>query len=180
MRSYGELLLFKGNGRNIPMEYEKGYKYSSDSYTEVSKLLKYEDINGENRLFGGRLMEWIDETAGICAMRHCGGCVTTAAVDNLQFRKGAYLNDILVLRAKMTYVGRTSMEVRVDVFKEEKSSGMRQLINHSYLVEVCVDADNNPIPVPYGLLPETENDRLEWDGAIKRLTVRKQRREEGF
>lgn len=162
------------------MEYPGGRKTVQDSLTEVTKLLQYKDINGENRLFGGRLMEWIDEAAGIAAMRHCGGSITTCAVDQLLFKKGAYLNDMIVLIAKVTYVGRTSMEVRVDTYTEDKETGMRHLINHAYLMEVCVDKDGKPKPIAYGLKIETESEKAEWEGAIKRQAVRKQRKNEGF
>ena len=67
------------------MQYES-YKTVEDSRTEWMKCIQYEDINGNGRLFGGRLMEWMDEVAGIAATRHAGGIVTTAAVDNLQFK----------------------------------------------------------------------------------------------
>ena len=133
------------------MEYKKGMKTVEESRTEITKLLHYEHINGENRLFGGRLMAWIDEAAAVAAMRHAGGYVTTCAVDDLRFKKGAYLNDILVLIARLTHVGRTSMEVRVDTFLEDRATGMRTLINHAYLVEVHVDEAGNPIPIEYGL-----------------------------
>ena len=55
------------------MEYKKGMKTVEESRTEITKLLHYEHINGENRLFGGRLMAWIDEAAAVAAMRHAGG-----------------------------------------------------------------------------------------------------------
>ena len=61
-------------------------KKVEESITETTKLLQYREINGQNRLFGGRLMEWIDEVAALTAMRHCGGLVTTCAVDNLRFK----------------------------------------------------------------------------------------------
>ena len=54
-------------------------------------------------------MEWIDETAGIAARRHCGGDVTTACVDQLTFKHPAFLNDVVVIVAAVTYVGHTSM-----------------------------------------------------------------------
>ena len=58
------------------MEYEKGLKKVADSQSEWMKCVQYEDINGNGRLFGGRLMEWMDEVAGIAALRHSGnnGC----------------------------------------------------------------------------------------------------------
>ena len=112
------------------MEYES-YKTVEDSRTEWLKCIQYEDINGSGRLFGGRLMQWMDEVAGIAATRHCGGYVTTAAVDNLQFKAGCFINEIIVIRAKLTYVGHTSMEVRVDVYIEDRDSGQRRVINRA-------------------------------------------------
>ena len=161
------------------MEYES-YKTVEDSRTEWLKCIQYEDINGSGRLFGGRLMQWMDEVAGIAATRHCVGYVTTAAVDNLQFKAGCFINEIIVIRAKLTYVGHTSMEVRVDVYIEDRDSGQRRVINRAYFTEVHVDEKGKPVPLRYGLKPETEFEKAEWDGAKKRLEIRRKRRVEGF
>ncbi len=161
------------------MSYES-YKTVEDSRTEWMKCIRFEDINGNNRLFGGRLIEWMDEVAGIAATRHAGGYVTTAAIDNLQFKKGAFLNEILVITAKLTHVGVSSMEVRVDVYVEERETGMRRVINRAYFTEVHVNEEGRPIPLKFGLKPETESEKAEWEGAKRRLEVRRQRRVEGF
>lgn len=155
-------------------------KHVEDSAVEQMHLLMYRDINGGNRLFGGRLLEWIDEAAGLCAMRHCGGNITTASIDSLQFRKAAYLNDVVIVHAKITYVGHTSMEVRVDVYDEDKKTGLRHMINHAYLTEVYVDEKGHPTEVPYGLFLENDMERLEWEGAEKRKEERRKRRAEGY
>ena len=123
-------------------------------------------------------MGWIDEIASIVAMRHCEADITTAAIDNLNFKEGATVNDVVVLRGKITYVGRTSMEVRVDTYVESRH-GIRKVINRAYVVMVAVDEHHHPIPVP-GLIVESENDRAEWEGGEKRYQLRKQRRREGF
>ncbi len=157
------------------MEYEKGYKRVEDSLTEWAYCLQYKDINGFGRLYGGRLMEMIDEVAGIAAIRHCGGNVITAAVDNLQFKKGVYLNEIIVVIARLTYVGRTSMDVRVDTYVEAKDTGERRPINRAYFTEVCVDDEGNPVPVKYGLLCENESQRAEALFAEKKRAMRKER-----
>ncbi|MCR5542175.1 MAG: acyl-CoA thioesterase [Ruminococcus sp.] len=162
------------------MPYPKGDKRSSDSITEITKLIQYRDINGENRLFGGRLMEWIDEAAGVAAMRHCGGNAVTLMVDSLKFKHGAFINDIVVLIAKVTYVGRTSMEVRVDTYVEDKGSGIRRAINHAYLTCVHVDEEGRPKPIEYGIIPEGITEQAEYEGARKRIAIRKQRTAEGF
>ena len=106
--------------------------------TEQTYLLMHRHINGYGRLFGGQLMQWIDELAGIVSMRHAGGRITTASIDNLNFKAGAYLNDTIVLIGRITYVGRTSMEVRVDTYVEDLE-GMRRVINRAYVVMVAID-----------------------------------------
>ncbi len=107
-------------------------------------------------------MQWMDEVAGIAAVRHCGGHVTTAAVDNLQFKSGAYINDVIVIIAHLTYVGRTSMDARADVYVEEPETGQRRVINRAYFTEVHVDKQGRPIPVEYGLELKTEAEKAEW------------------
>jgi acyl-CoA hydrolase len=166
--------------RVFHVDHQIANKDVSDSTTEWTRIIKYEDINGENRLFGGRLMEWIDELAVTVAIRHSGNPVTTAAVDNMQFKQGAKLNDIVVLIGKITHVGKTSMEVRVDTYVEDYRTGMRHVLNRAYLTEVCIDDDDTPVLVPYGLNVKTESEKAEWEGAEKRIELRKQRRREGF
>ncbi len=155
------------------MHFEKGYKTIEDSKTETIHCLQYEDINGFGRLFGGRLMEWIDTTAGVTAMRHSGIVVTTAAVDHLEFKNGAYLGDILVIIGKVVYVGNTSIDVRVDTYVEDVKTGLRRPINRAYLTEVCVDKDGKPVPVPYGLTLSNESEKAEFEIAKKRRESRK-------
>ncbi len=155
-------------------------KNVEDSVTEWTRVVKYGDINSEGRLFGGQLMSWIDEVAGTVALRHSGNPVATAAVDNMQFKQGAVLGDVLVMIGKLTHVGRTSMEVRVDTYVEDIQTGMRHVLNRAYFTEVCIDNDGTPCIVPYGMNVRTENEKAEWEGAIKRRELRKQRRMEGF
>lgn len=152
-------------------------KCVADSATENAKIVQSKDINGQSRLFGGRLMEWIDETAALAAMRHCGGLVTTCAVDQLVFEHGAALNQVVVLKSKVTYVGNTSMEVRVDSYVEDPGTGDRFLINHAYLVFVHVDDSGRPIPIRYGLRIETDAEQAEWDNAMIRSAIRKERKQ---
>ena len=106
-------------------------KRVADSRTEQIQILMPEHINGAGRLFGGKLVEWIDVVAGVVARRHSGHNVITAAIDNLQFKEGAYVNNTLVLIGRITHVGRTSMEVRVDTYVEGLD-GMRKAVNRAY------------------------------------------------
>ena len=153
-------------------------KCVEDSRTENTYLIMPKHINGYGRLFGGILMQWIDEVAGIVAHRHAGSIVTTACVDNLNFKAGAYLGDTVVLIGRMTYVGKTSMEVRVDTYAED-ADGTRRMINRAYEVLVAIDQDDRKLEVP-GLIVETESEKAEWIGGEKRYALRRQRRKEGF
>ena len=153
-------------------------KRVTESLTEQQYLICPAHINHYGRLFGGQLLKWIDELAGIVAIRHCGATVTTAAIDNLQFQAPAYTGDMIVLQGQVTYVGNSSMEIRVDTYREIMD-GERALINRAYMDMVCIDCKGRPMQVP-GLLMETEDQRLEWEAAKKRKLLRKQRREEGF
>ena len=153
-------------------------KKVEDSLTEQQYLICPAHINHYGRLFGGNLLKWIDELAGIVAIRHCGSIVTTAAIDNLQFKAPAYAGDMIVLQGVMTYVGRTSMEVRVDTYREALD-GNRELINVAYIDMVSINCKGQPEEVP-DLLLETEEQHQEYEAAKKRKQLRKQRRLEGF
>lgn len=153
-------------------------KKVSDSMTEQQYLVCPAHINHYGRLFGGHLLKWIDELAGIVAIRHCGGTVTTAAIDDLQFQAPAYTGDMVVLQGRLTYVGRSSMEIRVDTYREALD-GTREIINRAYIDMVCINCKGQPEEVP-DLLLETEEQRQEYEAAKKRKQLRKQRRLEGF
>ncbi|MDI9497871.1 MAG: acyl-CoA thioesterase [Bacillota bacterium] len=148
------------------------------SETWQSYLVMQGHINGYGRLFGGMLMSWIDQVAGIVARRHAGCEATTAAVDSLVFHAPILVNDIVVLRGRVTHVGKSSMEVRVDSFREE-ADGTRHLVNRAYLVMVAIDSTGKSRPVP-GLRLETEQERMEWETAARRDLLRRERRAEGY
>lgn len=154
------------------------FKKVIDSQTEQVQILMPEHINGEKRLFGGKLVEWIDIVAAVVARRHSNKNVTTIIIDNLQFKAAAYVNSTVVLHGKITYVGNTSMEVKVDTFVE-KLNGEKKLINKAYLVMVAMDEKEKPTPVP-GLILETDEERIEWEAGLKRRELRKQRIIEQF
>ena len=149
-------------------------KKVKDSETEQVQLILPEDLNPSGRLFGGRLLAWIDIVAAITARRHAGCNVTTASIDHLSFKEGAFLGDTLVLRGRITYTGKTSMEVRVDTFREELS-GKRRLINCAYLVMVAIDRHQKPVTVPQ-LILSSKTEELEWEAAKIRAIKRKENR----
>ena len=151
-------------------------KRVDDSRTETAHLIRPTHLNGANRLFGGTLIQWIDEVAAVVAKRHCGTNVTTASVDNLTFLKGAYQNDLVIIKGKVTWVGKTSMEVCVDTFVESLS-GERTRINNAHFIMIALDENDKPMEVPR-LLIETEEEKLAWEHGEERRKIRIKRKEE--
>lgn len=148
---------------------EEGRKVS-ESVVETVHMVRPNHLNAAGRLYGGILMQWIDEVAALVAKRHTHGNVTTVSVDNLTFIKGAYQKDVVVLVGKITYVGNTSMEVEVDTFVEA-IDGTRIHINHAYLTMVALDENDRPAPAPE-LILETEEEKAKWERAKKRREAR--------
>lgn len=134
---------------------ERKMKRVEDSLTEQSHLLMPKCLNAAGYLFGGQLLAWIDETAGIVAKRHAEMNVVTVAVDNMYFKAGAKVNDTIVLIGRLTHVGRSSMEVRIDTYCEALD-GTRTMINRAYFTMVGTDENQHPVEVP-GLIIEGVN-----------------------
>ena len=148
-------------------------KYVRDSETEQIQIVMPGHINGYDRLFGGQLVQWIDIVAGVVARRHSNCNVTTVTIDNLQFKAAAHVNDMVVLKGKITYVGTTSMDICVETYVEALS-GEKKLVNRAYLLLVALDEEEKPVPVP-GIILETEAEKAEWAAGEKRRSLRKQR-----
>ena len=151
-------------------------KTVEDSRVETVHLVRPTHLNGAGRLFGGILMQWIDEVAGIVAKRHCMGNVTTASVDNLTFLHGAYQNDLVVIRGKMTWVGSSSMEVCVDTYVENPQ-GERHRINNAHFMMVALDENDHPMKVPR-LILQTDDEHLAWAHGEERRRIRIQRKKD--
>ena len=151
-------------------------KTVADSRTETVYIVRPNHLNAANRLFGGILMQWIDEVAGIVAKRHSNCNVTTAAVDNLTFLHGAFQNDMIVIQGKLTWVGSTSMEVCVDTYVEAPN-GQRNRINNAHFIMVALDSSGKPAPVPK-LVLQTQEEQLAWAHGEERRRIRNQRRKD--
>lgn len=175
MTGYVKIIMLK-EIVDMSIEDKREIRKVSESVVETVHIVRPNHLNGAERLFGGILMQWIDEVAALAAKRHSHKNVITASVDNLRFLKGAYQKDVIVIRGKVTYVGRTSMEVKVDSYVEN-IDGERILINRAYFTMVALDDCDKPIEVPK-LLPETEEDEQEWERAKQRRKMRMQRKDD--
>jgi acyl-CoA hydrolase len=117
----------------------------------------------------------IDIAGAIACHRHTRTLLVTAAVDGLEFLHPIKVGDLIILKARVTCVFTTSLEVRVDVYSEETLTGVRQLTSRAFLTFVAIDRDGNKLPVP-PLLVETEEERRECDAAHLRRAERLRRK----
>lgn len=150
-------------------------KRQEESRSVMTHLLMPGHMNQSGTLFGGQLLSWIDMLAGIVALRHADRNVVTVSIDHLDFQCSARSSDVITLEGKVTWTGNTSMEVKIETWKENQG-GKKILINTAYLVMVAIDNETGKsISVPR-LLIETEEQQAEWDAAVLRGNIRKYRK----
>jgi uncharacterized protein (TIGR00369 family) len=132
------------------------------SHIQLAQLMMPEHANLQGNVHGGWIMKLVDEAGAIAAIRHAGRRVVTVAIDQMVFRQPIRIGDLIILEADVTYVGRTSIEVEVQVVAENTITGQRIHTNTAYLVYVSIGEDGKPAPVP-PLLTENpaENARME-------------------
>jgi acyl-CoA hydrolase len=133
-------------------------KKPSESFTEMVQVVLPNDANPLGVLLGGTAMHLIDIAGAIACHRHAHSLAVTAAVDGLQFLHPIKIGDLIVLKACVTAVFHSSLEVEVEVFSEAILTGERQLTSRAYLTFVAVDRDGNRVQIP-PLLLETEPER---------------------
>ena len=130
-----------------------------DSRVEMTEIVMPNDANPLGNAMGGRVMHWIDVCAAVCAGRHARTPVVTASVDNVDFLNPVPVGSVIVLLASVNYTGRTSMEVGVKVWQEERPTGHRNHVASAYLTFVSLDPETRkPRVVPF-VVPETDEDR---------------------
>lgn len=147
----------------------------SASLTTQVHIVMPMHVNAANHLFGGMLMQWIDVVAGVVARRHSQCDILTAAVDHLAFLAPANMGDTVELVGKVTYVGKTSMEVCVETFVEHTGRDCEppQLVNRAYLTMVALNALGRPTTVPM-LELRTDEERQNFEaGKLRREERRK-------
>jgi uncharacterized protein (TIGR00369 family) len=151
-------------------------KRIADSRVTLSALMGPQDSNGHGNVHGGVIMKMVDEAGALVAMRHARTPVVTVTVDSMRFMKPIYLGNLVMCNAELTYVGRTSMEVRVEVISEHPLSGNSTRTNMAYLVYVALDENGYPTSVP-DLIYETAEEQTRADEARERQAYRKRTQE---
>jgi acyl-CoA hydrolase len=152
-------------------------KRADESATEMVQVVLPNDANPLGFILGGTVMHLIDIAGAIACHRHTRTLLVTAAVDDLQFLHSIKVGDLIILRARVTCVFTTSLEVQVDVYSEEILTGNRQLTSRAFLTFVAIDRDGGRIQVP-PLLVESDDDRRVCEAAQRRRTARLERKNE--
>ena len=146
-------------------------KTSRASRVYLSQLMQPEHANHHGNVHGGWIMKLVDEAGALACMRHAQKKVVTVAMDSMTFRQPIRIGDLIILNAEVTYTGRTSMEVEVQVLAENPVTGEQTHTNNAYLVYVALDDEGRPTGVP-GLITETDKEKERMAQARKRQAYR--------
>jgi uncharacterized protein (TIGR00369 family) len=142
------------------------------SRISIGQFMQPEHANNYfGNVHGGWIMKLVDEAGALACMRHAQRRVVTVAIDSMVFHKPIKIGELVLLTAELTYTGRTSMEVEVQVQAENPITGDRVHTNTAYLVFVALDDNGEPVIVPT-LIPETEDEKRKFNEARIRQSQR--------
>jgi acyl-CoA hydrolase len=150
-------------------------KTPAESQTEMVQAVLPNDANPLGFILGGTVMHLIDIAGAIACHRHTRTLLVTAAVDDLQFLHSIKVGDLIILKARVTCVFTTSLEVQVDVFSEETLTGRRQRTSRAFLTFVAIDREGTRLRIP-PLLAETDEERRVCQEAQGRRAARLERK----
>ncbi len=142
-------------------------KNPKDSYTIITDIVLPSETNPIGNMFGGELLARMDRAASIAARRHSRRIVTTVSINNVAFTKMIPLGSVVTIEAKLSRAFKSSMEVVMDVWIEDRESGVRSKSNEGIYTFVAVDEMGQPVPVP-PLIPETDLEKERYDAALRR------------
>jgi acyl-CoA hydrolase len=142
-------------------------KHPIDSLTILTDLVLPSETNPLNNLFGGELLARMDRAASIAARRHSRRIVVTASVNHVAFNRSIPLGSVVTIEAKVSRAFTTSMEIYLDVWIEDRESGIRSKANEAIYTFVAVDEMGNPVPVP-ALEPQSEEEQARFAAALRR------------
>jgi acyl-CoA hydrolase len=144
----------------------------------MTDLVLPPDTNNYGTIFGGNVMRYIDKIASIACMRHARRPVVTASSDSLDFLEPVHAGEAICLEAYVTWTHKTSMEVLIKIESENLMTGEVKLTATSYMTFVALGINGRPIAVPI-VVPETAEERREFESAPQRFALRQDRRARG-
>ncbi|WBU90766.1 acyl-CoA thioesterase [Cellulophaga omnivescoria] len=138
-----------------------------DSRTVMTDLVLPSETNPLNNLFGGELLARMDRAASIAARRHSRRIVVTASVNHVAFNRSVPVGSVVTVEAAVSRAFKTSMEIFIDVWIEDRFSGEKTKANEAIYTFVAVDDTGKPTEVP-ALIPETDLEIERFDAALRR------------
>ena len=135
------------------------------SRVTLHHLMTPAHANPLGNVHGGVIMRLVDECGAICAMRHARRACVTLAIDSMTFREPVHVGALLVCEARVSYVGRTSIETAVRVHSENPITGQTTHTNSAYVVYIALGDDGRPTAVPELELESDEDRKLFAEGA---------------
>jgi acyl-CoA hydrolase len=142
-------------------------KPASESHTILTDLVLPSETNPLNNLFGGELLARMDRAASIAARRHSRRITVTASVNHVAFNRAIPLGSVVTVEAKVSRSFKSSMEIFIDVWLEDRESGIRSKANEAIYTFVAVDDTGRPVEVP-AIIPETDLENERFAGALRR------------
>jgi len=153
------------------MSRKGGGKHVSVSQMTTVRLMMPTDGNILGNVFGGAIMRYMDEVAGIVAFHHARKNVVTASIDRMDFYAPVYVGNLLILKAAVNFVGKTSMEVGVRIEAEDPLTGATAHTGSCYLTFVALDRNGKPSPVE-PVIPITADQKRRFREALARRKMR--------
>ncbi len=142
-------------------------KTPKESLTVLTDLVLPGETNQLNNLFGGELLARMDRACSISARRHSRRIVVTASVNHVAFNKAVPVGSVVTVEAKVSRAFKSSMEVYVDVWVEDRESRNRTCVNEGTYTFVAVDETGSTVPVPQ-IKAETPLEMERFNGALHR------------
>ena len=142
-------------------------KTPKESLTVLTDIVLPGETNPLGNLFGGELLARMDRACSIAARRHSHRIVVTASVNHVAFSKAVPVGSVVTLEAKVSRAFKSSMEVYVDVWIEDRESQHRTKVNEGIYTFVAVDDMGHPVQVPQ-IKAETELEIQRFEGALRR------------
>jgi len=150
------------------MNQEMEARTPARSESLVSELMMPHQVNNHGHVFGGVILSMVDRAAGVASMRHSGRPCVTVSIDKVDFKEPIFTGEVVTCKARVNFVGRTSIEIGVRVEAENLFSRNIRHTNSCYLTFVAIDANHRPVPVPPLELETKEDERRFRDGRKRR------------
>lgn len=142
-------------------------KTPKESLTILTDIVLPGETNPLGNLFGGELLARMDRACSISARRHSRRIVVTASVNHVAFNKAVPVGSVVTIEAKVTRAFKSSMEIYVDVWSEDRESQERSKVNEGIYTFVAVDSTGTPVKIPQ-IKPETALEKERFEGALRR------------